>query len=139
MGKASENDKSLSKQEPLKRNTAQRQAIRQVFIDTRRPLSPTEALDKAAKLKKGIGIATIYRAVRDLVDEGWLRPVEIPGQPPRYELMDLPHHHHFHCHGCGRTFDIHHCPGELMDIAPKDFLVESHHLTLLGLCADCRK
>ncbi|MFN5808672.1 MAG: transcriptional repressor, partial [Burkholderiales bacterium] len=37
-----------------------------------------------------------------------------------------------------RVFDIHACPGELSDLAPRGFVVEDHELTLYGRCLDCK-
>jgi len=36
------------------------------------------------------------------------------------------------------VFDVHQCPGELKELAPKGFSVERHELTLFGKCSDCR-
>jgi Fur family ferric uptake transcriptional regulator len=35
------------------------------------------------------------------------------------------------------VFDIHSCPSDLGNLAPKGFKVESHDLTLYGRCKDC--
>ena len=46
------------------------------------------------------------------LEEGSVVAVPIPGEPPRYESRDAAsrHHHHFHCGGCGRVFDVPGCP-----------------------------
>ena len=56
----------------MQRKTRQREIIRQVLKDADRPLSPPEIYESACKLVPGIGQATVYRAVKSLVEENWL-------------------------------------------------------------------
>lgn len=119
------------------RRTKQRSAIRHVFDTTKRPLAPAEVLEKAQQAVPGIGLATVYRNVRQMAEEGELRAVEIPGQGARYELAGLSHHHHFMCRTCGRVFDVHGCPGGMDRLVPKGFRLESHELLMYGECAAC--
>ncbi len=56
------------------RNTRQKQAIREAFAEAGRPLSPEEALDGAQRHYKRIGIATVYRNIKALLEDGWLVP-----------------------------------------------------------------
>lgn len=121
----------------MERKTSQRQAIRDVLEGAQRPLSVPEILDAARIAVPTLGSATVYRAVNDLVGEGFLKPVELPGQPARYELASLDHHHHFQCRSCHRAFDVPGCPGEIGAMAPPGFEVESHEIILYGRCPDC--
>lgn len=121
----------------MQRKTTQREAIVQVLDGASDPLTPNEILEECNVIRPGIGIATVYRAVKALVEDGWLTTVEIPGEPNRYERADKPHHHHFHCRECGRVFDVEGCPGNIKQLTPKGFTTESHELTLKGVCADC--
>ncbi len=121
------------------RKTSQRQAIREAFEHAGRPLAPQEVLDVAKRAIPKLGIATVYRTVRNLVEEAWLVAVELPGEPARYELAKLAHHHHFHCRGCGRAFDIPGCPGHMRLVPPPGFIVEEHEIVLYGRCPECAK
>ncbi len=123
----------------MHRDTAQRRAIRQVFREAARPLSPGEILEGARRFVPNLGIATVYRSVRGLTEEGWLVPVEVPGEPHRYELSGQDHHHHFTCRQCGRMFDFDGCPKDLARLVPAGFVMEDHEVFLYGRCADCRK
>ena len=109
----------------------------EVFQQSGRPLSPEELHEEAAKEIPGIGIATIYRNIKSLVEGGVLKTVEIPGESSRYELADLGHHHHFQCNDCQKVFDIHGCPGDMKSLVPPGFEVDSHNITLYGSCPDC--
>ncbi len=121
----------------MERNTRQRSAIRDAIALAERPLLPQEVLDAAQLEVPGLGIATVYRNLKALVDEGQLQPVNLPGENARFELVGHQHHHHFQCRQCQRVFDVHACPGDLSRMAPQGFRVEDHDLTLYGRCKDC--
>ncbi len=119
------------------RKTQQRGAIRHALRQADRPLSPQEILDSARDSVPGLGIATVYRNVKALVGDGWLRTVDLPGAPSRYEVAGKDHHHHFHCRSCDRVFEVEECPGTLQDIAPQGFELHSHEIILYGTCDSC--
>jgi Fur family ferric uptake transcriptional regulator len=121
----------------MERKTIQRQAIRDAIIEASRPLSPQEVLDGARGHVKNLGIATVYRTIKSLLAEGAVQAVDLPGEPPRYEPAGKHHHHHFRCRACNKVYEIEGCPKNLKRIAPRGFRVESHDLTLFGVCARC--
>lgn len=106
--------------------------------DAERPLIAQEVLARAQVHVPRLGIATVYRNLKSLHEEGWLRSVELPGEPMRYELAAMKHHHHFHCEQCGRVFDIPGCTAGLDTNVPQNFLVTRHEVVLYGQCAECR-
>lgn len=121
----------------MERDTTQRRAIRRVFTETDRPLSPVEVLNEAKHIVAGLGIATVYRNLKAMVDAGWLVPVGLPGEPDRYEQAGKGHHHHFRCRTCEKVFDLHGCPGDMSPMLPSGFRLEAHEVTLFGLCVAC--
>jgi Fur family ferric uptake transcriptional regulator len=121
----------------MERNTRQRTAIREAIAQAGRPLLPQEVLTAAEAGAPGLSIATVYRNLRTLIDEGELRMVMLPGESARYEVARGGHHHHFQCRTCQRVFDVDACPGNLAALAPPGFTVEEHDLTLYGRCSDC--
>jgi Fur family ferric uptake transcriptional regulator len=120
------------------RKTRQRAAIREAFESSGRPLSPEEVLAEAQRNVDGLGIATVYRNIRSLVEEGWLDVVELPGETPRYELAGKGHHHHFHCKQCGRVYELQGCEASFRHMIPRGFHVTGHEVVLYGTCNDCR-
>jgi Fur family transcriptional regulator, ferric uptake regulator len=122
----------------MERSTRQRTAIRDAIAVAGRPLLPQEVLDAAQGQVLGLGIATVYRSLKALVQDGELHTVELPGENPRFEIAGHAHHHHFQCNACQRVFDVSACPGNLSTLAPKGFTVEDHDLTLYGKCGDCQ-
>ena len=122
----------------MERNTRQRSAIRQAIERAGRPLLPAEVLEAAQQEVPGLSLATVYRGLKTLVEEGAIAPVSLPSEVTRYEVAGHHHHHHFQCLSCQRVYDVHACPGDLGRLAPPGFSVESHDLTLYGRCGDCR-
>jgi Fur family transcriptional regulator, ferric uptake regulator len=121
----------------MQRNTRQRTAIRDAIAQAARPLLPQEVLDAAQAGAPGLSIATVYRNLKAMVDEGELQLVDLPGENPRYEFAGGHHHHHFQCRQCQRVFEVEACPGDLSSLAPPGFTVEDHDLTLYGRCDEC--
>lgn len=121
----------------MERETRQRKAIRRAFREAGHPLSPQELLEAARAHVDGLGIATVYRNLRKLQEKGEIEPVELPGEPARYEVAGKGHHHHFHCRDCDRVYEVEGCPGNLRDITPDGFRLEHHEFVLYGLCETC--
>lgn len=121
----------------LIRNTRQRTVIRDVLDRASRPLGAPEILAEAQMQASGIGIATVYRTVKALIEEGWLVAVELPGEPPRYERAGKEHHHHFLCKECGKLFELNGCVDNLKRLLPDGFRILGHDVLLYGACADC--
>lgn len=117
------------------RNTSQRRAIRQAIEHADRPLDAHEVL--AAAEHDGLGLATVYRTLKLGVEEGWLKPVDLPNAPTRYEMSGKAHHHHFECVDCHRVFDIEGCPGDLQSMLPDNFTLQDHEIILYGKCGGC--
>lgn len=121
----------------MKRRTQQRQAIRRALETADRPLGPQEIHAAAEALAPGLGIATVYRNIQALLDDGFVRSVELPGAPPRYEVSGKSHHHHFHCRECDGVFEVDDCPDGVRGMTPAGFELETHEIVLYGLCAGC--
>lgn len=119
----------------MQRNTRQRQAIQKAFSHAGRPLGPREVLEAAVTTVPGLGIATVYRTIKELVDAGEIVPVELPGENTRYEVSGKHHHHHFHCNKCSGVFEVEVCNFDAT--VPKGFRLEDHEVILYGLCDNC--
>jgi Fur family ferric uptake transcriptional regulator len=119
------------------RHTRQKDAIRKAFTEADRPLSLEEALAAAQQHHRGLGIATVYRNLKSLVEDRWLTTVEIPGEPPRYEIAGKQHHHHFHCNDCGKLYELEGCVDQINTRLPRGFHATGHEFFLYGICASC--
>jgi len=99
------------------------------------------------KVNPSIGRATIFRAVRQLVERHVLDCIDFSDGTRLYRVcggrvnQENGHHHHLACNRCHRITEFHFCfpQRELEDIgAQEDFLVQGHTLTVYGICKDCR-
>lgn len=122
---------------PVARNTRQKRAIREVLEGAARPLSTDEIHALAQVAIRGLGVATVYRAVRTLLDEGWLTAVEVPGRTPLYERAGKAHHHHFVCSRCERVYELDGCSSAVRVKLPRGFVSSGHEITIYGTCASC--
>lgn len=120
------------------RQTRQLKAIHDVLSDTNRAMSIEEIHHAAQAREEGLGIATVYRTIKALVDEGTVVAINLPGEGARFELAGKGHHHHFQCHKCGRVFETRACLGDLRRLVPRQFQLTGHEIVLYGRCAECR-
>jgi Fur family ferric uptake transcriptional regulator len=118
------------------RNTRQKDAIRAAFVETDRPLSPDEVLSYAKRNVEDLSIATVYRNLKTLAEEGWLVQVQLPGETARYEISGKAHHHHFLCNDCKKVYELNGC-SPIKTKLPRGFRTEGHEFLLRGLCAAC--
>jgi Fur family transcriptional regulator, ferric uptake regulator len=117
--------------------TRQKQVLGGVFERAKRPLTPAEICAQARRRIPSLGIATVYRAIKQLVSEGQVRAVELPGVAPHYESAGRHHHHFFLCQQCERLFDLSGCLRGVKSLAPSGFRVQEHEIVLYGECATC--
>lgn len=119
------------------RQTRQKNAIRSAFENTGRPLSVEEATGEAQKQVERLSVATVYRNIKLLVEEGWLVAVDLPAQLPRYEVAGKEHHHHFQCTSCQKTYELSGCILEKAPKLPRGFRASGHEFVVYGTCATC--
>lgn len=120
-----------------KRQTQQKAAIITAIEGIDCAFTPQELLGCAQQTCPGLGIATVYRSISDLVEEGIIRRVVVASSAPRYERTDVRHHHHFHCDSCGDVAPLDGCPLNESYQLPSGFKVNSHEVTFTGTCPDC--
>jgi len=117
--------------------TRQKLVLGAVFEHAKRPLTPVEICEEARKKLPSLGIATVYRAIKQFVDEGQVRAVEVPGAAPHYESAARHHHHFFLCQQCKRLYDLVGCVRGVQALAPERFRVKRHEIVLYGECESC--
>lgn len=117
-------------------STRQRTVILDTLRQAGQPLTAQD-IHERARQDTGIGLATVYRALKAFMEQGQVVQVDIPGTAPLFEPTDRGHHHHFICQHCQRVFDLPGCVGDVEGLAPQDFQVERHEIVLYGLCASC--
>ncbi|MGE9296905.1 MAG: Fur family transcriptional regulator [Puniceicoccales bacterium] len=68
------------------RDTKQRTAILSALQEAQHPLTPKQLRDRASQIAPGLGIATVYRNIRLLLDNEEIESLDIPGHGACYML-----------------------------------------------------
>ena len=90
-----------------------------------------------------VGLASVYRALDGLVEQGLLQRVDFGDGIARYEPVRPgdEHHHHLVCDDCGKVETFHDAPLERAIAAIEKqtgYAVVSHDVVLRGACGDCK-
>ena len=121
------------------RTTKQRKTIHNVLVKYGRRLSVNEILELAGDEIARLGIATVYRNLKILQEEGQAIPVNLPGQSPRWRLNRKAIITISSEIRCDKLFEIHGCPEDMAKMLPKGYYLEEHDILLRGQCDTCTK
>lgn len=120
--------------------TPQRAAVLEVIRASHDHLTAAEIFDVARKHLSSISYATVYNSLRYLKDAGLVHEISFGKGASRYDRVTERHDHAL-CTECGKLVDFDlDLTSELLRTAARRsrFKPESIHMTLRGLCPDCR-
>ena len=121
--------------------TPQRDAVLQVILAREDHPTANEIFEAARQRLPTISYATVYNSLRYLKEAGLVLEIKFGDSASRYD-RETDRHDHAICNSCGKLVDFD-LPqtAELMQAAARKsrFKPESVHLTLRGLCVDCRE
>ena len=120
--------------------TRQREVVLQVVSEAEHHPTAAEVFEQARKLLPTISYATVYNSLRHLKEAGLILEITFGNAASRYD-GETSRHDHAVCTCCGKLVDFDLTETvELMRVAARRtrFKPETIHLTLLGLCPDCR-
>ena len=92
--------------EPKRRNTRQKDAVRQALGETKGFVSAQQLHLLLQNLGSSIGLATVYRALTDLTESGDADSLQSKDGSVLYRACTPAHHHHLICRDCGKTVEI---------------------------------
>ena len=87
-----------------------------------------------------MGLATVYRHLRQLQQQGRVRCRHLPTGEALYAPVEQDRHH-LTCVDCGQTRALHHCPIHDLEVSTdqqQDFQLLFHTLEFFGLCTACQ-
>ena len=120
--------------------TRQRQIVLNVIIGYGEPFSASDLHDG---IGDGMDLATVYRNIEMLKNEGIIRQLMNEKERQYYELAceHNPEHPHFYCNSCGKIYCMKQKKFRQPDIksaAGGKFVVQETLLQYRGLCPACR-
>src|SRR4030043_377494 len=115
--------------------------IYQELSNASSPLSPSEIYQSLLKMKRRIGLTSIYRSL-DLFESLGIAFKIVNGSAVKYKLCELEdHHHHIICKKCGTVGEFDFC--EISDWSRRvmestGYEVTDHQLNFYGFCKTCK-
>lgn len=103
--------------------------------------TPEEICTEVQRTARGVNISTIYRTLELLEELGLVKHAHLGHGPPNYHLAEDAEHIHLVCRGCETVTDVNpEVAAGLAEVLGRDFGFETdvHHLTVFGLCKNCR-
>lgn len=125
------------------KNSQQRELILETFLALPPHQTAEELHREVSGMDAGIGLSTVYRTLRLLVDAGLAKQRHFQEGRSCFEpSIDIHHHDHLICEGCGRIVEFECQEIEDLQLAmarSNGFTLTRHRLELFGLCPACRK
>jgi Fur family transcriptional regulator, peroxide stress response regulator len=121
--------------------TPQRRAVLQVVSESAEHPTANEIFEAARRRLPSISFATVYNSLKYLKGAGLIREINFGKGSSRYD-RETARHDHAVCSRCGRLvdFDLPETPQLIRAAARRSrFKPESIHLTLVGICPECRE
>ena len=124
----------------IPRHTHQKESLLSVVTGRGKHLSAEQVLAAVKQKEPNIGLATVYRNLNSLCDQGVIQKVVMDGVC-YYDGNPEPHDH-FRCKICGEFTDVDTTYDESLDKKMTSHLgttVELHSVLFEGICAKCAK
>ena len=123
-----------------RRPTRQRSAVLALLEDLDRFSSAQDLHALLRQRGEGVGLATVYRALQALVDDGRVDVLRSDDGESVYRRCSTDHHHHLVCRSCRRTVEVADPPVERWAAkmaAEHGFADVQHQLEVFGTCGPC--
>ena len=120
--------------------TPQRRAVLRVVAESDGHLTANEIFEAARRELPSISFATVYNSLKYLKEAGLVREINFGKGSSRYD-RETARHDHAICTACGKLidFDLAETHALMRAAARRSrFKAQSVHLTLYGLCPDCK-
>jgi len=134
------------------RITLPRRVIIDFFHKNRGHFTADDVYAKILAQYPGIGIATVYRTLNTLFEQGILERFDFDDGKAKYELSQghtgYRHHHHMICPNCGKVIEYDDFEDEEKKFVDKiserlknkyGFEIKKHIVYFRGICSDCAK
>ncbi len=129
---------SIEIKQVLPRVTKQRKAIFSALQGDASHPTADEIYQRVKQRLPHISLATVYRNLKLLSQEGLILEIPTPDGPSRYDPQTH-QHYHFLCDRCERVYDVEiPVQGQLnRELGRQGFSIRSHEIVFYGLCRRC--
>jgi Fur family peroxide stress response transcriptional regulator len=125
----------------IRRSTKQRTLVLEIVEHAKSHPTAEEVLRLARKKMPNVSLATVYRNLHLLAEEGKIREVQFQGDVTRYDGM-LDAHEHFYCTSCGAVQDLTaKLPATTLTALSSRLgvTIDRYALDYYGLCSKCSR
>ena len=113
------------------------QRVLEMVRDSEGHLSAEDAFFLAKKKKINVSMASIYRILGKLADDGYLRRFSVAGKPDVFDKT-LEEHEHLVCRKCGKVTDIHIANFKNMLKKQTGLIIDDYDLSINYVCEKCK-
>ena len=135
-------DQTLAALEGKGRRSGARRSVVELLGRQDCCLTAQQIFDKLRAEGRRVGIASVYRVLEQLSEQGLVQRIDLGAGIARYEpaLESGEHHHHLVCDDCGKVEAF--ADPELEAVIHKverktGYSVAAHDVVLRGACRDC--
>ncbi len=122
----------------VRRNTKQKELIKNLFIDNFSHPTREEIYLNAKTINNKISRSTVYRLINELENEGLLTKIVLNNNEVHYDPT-LMRHDHFYCKCCHKIYDINSDIQIDKAINLSMGKVDNLSVVYYGTCCDCLK
>ncbi len=123
------------------KHTRQREAILEIFLESRGHITSEDLARKVRERHARIGYTTVYRTLKILCEAGLASERHFDDGATRYETKQK-HHDHLVCVGCRRIIEFESATIETaqQEVATRHgFQLLRHRHELYGYCSECQR
>ena len=123
------------------RYSRQREAVLEVVRSTFEHPTADWVYKTTRKRLPKVGLGTVYRNLKALVDEGLVREVRTHDEAVRYD-GNVGEHYHIRCIACGRVSDLPVSVDrgiEVLSHRATNYAIVGHAIEVQGVCPSCQK
>ena len=124
------------------RITPQREMIISILAHSGRHMAAEEVFEEVQKQSQALNIATVYRVLDLLHEEGLACRNDLGGGKIVYATVEHGPHVHLICRQCGYVIDADYALVSSLETGFKQqyqFEPDLKHLSIFGLCSACKK
>ena len=112
-------------------------SIYQIVHDNPTHMTAEQIIEKVQESNNKASVATVYRNLSKLLDEGKIQKLTIIGGPDRYDA-NIHTHCHFCCQKCCRVYDLD-IKSDIINVVQSQtkHKVTDANIVFYGICKDC--